>query len=275
MSAGDRLSRLLHPKRKLTSMQEEEDEDEEARAVSTRITRSRSATTGNFRTALYARVSPPPTASLRNETWDEVVTTSSVPKRAASYKLAKYVQNVCGQIRISNDSGSDRLQSLPMPRKTALKSSLFSDVTPRSKVAKHVQFTFKDYEISYEVTKDDIKNSWLDIDVSRAIEATENKSHDMIVSFGPTGRFTASDTMISPEQRRKPLSEWIRSIATITIGQQQLLFGGRYHSTTTALPADNYLIPALRIASSLADQICKRKRPVNRPRQAQIGWVVL
>ena len=63
----------------------------------------------------------------------------------------------------------------------------------RSKVAKHVQFTFKDNEISYEVTKDDIKNSWLDIDVSRAIEATENESHDMIVSFGPTGRFTASD----------------------------------------------------------------------------------
>jgi hypothetical protein len=32
------------------------------------------------------------------------------------------------------------------------------------------------------------------IDVSRAIEATEeNESHDMIVSFGPTGRFTASD----------------------------------------------------------------------------------
>jgi len=102
-------------------------------------------------------------------------------------------QSVSGHI--SDDSGSDRVQSLPMPRKAALKSSLFSDVTPRSKVAKHVQFTFKDHEIRYEVTKDDIKKSWLDIDVSRAIEATENESHDndMMVSFGPTGRFTTSD----------------------------------------------------------------------------------
>jgi len=51
-------------------------------------------------------------------------------------------------------------------------------------------------------------------------------------------------------------AEWIRSFATI-IGQQQLLFGGHNDSTTAALPADNYIIPALRIASSLADQICK------------------
>jgi hypothetical protein len=167
-------------------------EDEEASAVSTRITRSRSTTTGSCRrTALYARVSPQPTASLKNEAWDEVVTTFSVPNRAASYKLAKHVQNVSGQI--SDDSGSDRLQSSHMPRKTALKSSLFSDVTHRSKVAKHVQFTFKDLEVRYDVTKDDIKNSWLDIDVSRAIEAAENESRDMIVSFGPTGRFTVSD----------------------------------------------------------------------------------
>jgi hypothetical protein len=173
-------------------MQEEENEDEEARAVSTRITRSRYTATWNFRTALYARASPQPTASLKNETWDEVVTTSSVPKRTASYKLAKHAQSVNGHI--SDDGGSDRLQFFPMPSETALKPSLFPDVTPRSKVAKHVQFTFKDNEISYEVTKGDIKNSWLDIDVSRAKEASENESHDIIVSFGPTGRFTASDT---------------------------------------------------------------------------------
>ncbi len=102
---------------------------------------------------------------------------------------------VSGQISDYSGSGSDRLQSFPspLPRKTALKSSLFSVVTPRSKAVKHVKFTFKDNQISYEVTKDDIKNSWLDIDVSRAIEAAENESRDMIVSFGPTGRFTVSD----------------------------------------------------------------------------------
>jgi len=48
--------------------------------------------------------------------------------------------------------------------------------------------------MSYEVSNDDIQNSWLDIDVSRAIEATVNEeSHDMIVSFGPTGRFSAEN----------------------------------------------------------------------------------
>ncbi len=174
----------------------QEEDEEEARAVSSRITRSRS-TAGNFCRSLYARAaSSQSTASLKNETWDEVATTSSVPNRAAaSYKLAKHIQSVTGGI--SDDSGSDRRrQSLPIPSETTAlnKPSLISDDTPRSKVAKHVQFTFKDNEISYEVTKGDIKNSWLDIDVSRAKEASENESHDIIVSFGPTGRFTASDT---------------------------------------------------------------------------------
>jgi hypothetical protein len=43
-----------------------------------------------------------------------------------------------------------------------------------------------------------------------------------------------------------------------TLSGQQQLFNGHHHnhSTTAALP-DDYLIPALQIASSLADQICK------------------
>jgi len=68
--------------------------------------------------------------------------------------------------------------------------------------------------------------------------------------------------MITPEQV-KPLSEWIRSFTTSLFGQQQLLFGNN-NSTTTALPAD-YLFPALRIASSLADQICKAQEAGQSP----------
>jgi len=76
------------------------------------------------------------------------VSYSSVPNRAAaSYKLAKHIQSVTGGI--SDDSGSDRRrQSLPIPSETTAlnKPSLISDDTPRSKVAKHVHFTFKDNE---------------------------------------------------------------------------------------------------------------------------------
>jgi len=68
--------------------------------------------------------------------------------------------------------------------------------------------------------------------------------------------------MITREQRRKPLSEWIHSFAT-TFGQQQL-FDGHHNSTTAALP-DDYLIPRLRIASSLADQICKAQEAGQSP----------
>jgi hypothetical protein len=187
ISAGD-LCRFRSKRRSCSCLQEEGDKG----AISPRITWS----TGNFCTAPYARPSSQPTASLVNKTWDEdkVVASFSVPNSAASYKYkhVKHVQSTSGHISDDSDSGSDHSLSLPRPGKAGLKSSLVSDTTPRSKVAKHVHFTFtEDNELSYEVTKDDIKNSWLDIDVSGAIEATEN---EMIVSFGPTGHYsTASD----------------------------------------------------------------------------------
>jgi hypothetical protein len=70
-------------------------------------------------------------------------------------------------------------------------------------------------------------------------------------------------TMISHEQG-KPLSEWICSFATL-LGQQQLL-------DRAVLPADDYLIPALRIAFSLADQICKAEEAGQSPVQSS-GWM--
>jgi hypothetical protein len=79
-----------------------------------------------------------------------------------------------------------------MSSETAIKPSIISDSTPRSKIAKHVHFTSKDNEIIYEVTKDDIKNSWLDINISRVLDATKNESDDTIVIFG-SGRLTASN----------------------------------------------------------------------------------
>ena len=191
-SAGD-LRLIRSNRRSRSSMQEgEEEAEEETRAICPRITRSN----GNFRTALYAQaLQSQPTASLKNETWDDVATTSSARNRAV-----KHVQSRSGHI--SDENGSDRsqflLRPLPTPRQIPLKPSLvsFSTTKSRSKVATHVHFTFTDNEIchSYEVTKNDISNSWLDIDVSSAIEAIESESRNTIVSFGPTGRFTASDT---------------------------------------------------------------------------------
>eukprot|EP00984_Skeletonema_dohrnii_P001403 scaffold447_cov112-Skeletonema_dohrnii-CCMP3373.AAC.4 len=54
-------------------------------------------------------------------------------------------------------------------------------------------------------------------------------------------------------KQRTPLSEWVRSFETLFGQQQQQLIGGRKNSTCH----DDYLVPALRVASSLADQICR------------------
>jgi len=166
------------------SIREEEDEDEEAaRSVSPMI----ASFTGESCKAPYARASSQPAASHRNETWDDDVTTTTTSSApiAAPHEPSNCVKSIISHI--SDDSCSTRKQSLP------LKPSLNSDASSKCRVAKHVHFTFTDKEMSYEVTSDDIENSWLDIDVSRAIEALENGSHDAIVSFGPTGRFTSSD----------------------------------------------------------------------------------
>ena len=52
---------------------------------------------------------------------------------------------------------------------------------------KRVHFSNRDNEIiHYQVTKDDIQNSWLNIDVSSALEMARNENQDKIISFGPT-----------------------------------------------------------------------------------------
>lgn len=84
-----------------------------------------------------------------------------------------------------NSSGPVCSQYLQSRSKKPLKSSLVSGATPKSMVSKRVNFSFADTEINYSVFEEDIRNSWLDIDVSSAIEAAENESSGMIVIFGP------------------------------------------------------------------------------------------
>ena len=151
--------------------------------------------TGNFCTPLTRAPSNPTRSSLRNETWDEAVTTSSGPKSAASFQPLDHAQR--RGVNLNENRSSDCSKSLPRPKdkNVRLKPAIVLDPAARSKAKsiKHVHFADRDNEISYEVTKDDIKNSWLDVDVSSALESTIDRNQDMTVSFGPTGRFTLLD----------------------------------------------------------------------------------
>jgi hypothetical protein len=71
--------------------------------------------------------------------------------------------------------------------------------------------------------------------------------------------------MITLPEQRKPLSEWIRSFFETLSGREQLL-------DNLVLSADDYLIPALRIASSLADQICKAEEAGRSPTPSS-DWI--
>ena len=75
----------------------------------------------------------------------------------------------------------------------------------------------------YEVTKDDIKNSWLDQDLSRAVEALGNERHDMIVSFGSTERFTSSDVNTSKNVKGCMVRIQRRRLINEMLGQRKIL----------------------------------------------------
>eukprot|EP00986_Skeletonema_menzelii_P011803 scaffold6193_cov139-Skeletonema_menzelii.AAC.1 len=70
--------------------------------------------------------------------------------------------------------------------------------------------------------------------------------------------------------RHLPLSEWIRPVQTL--GNQQTSGGGGNDSAATALP-DDYLIPALQIACSLANQICKAKEEIGKSPEPGSDWI--
>ena len=151
--------------------------------------------TGNFCIPLTRAPSNPTCSSLRNETWDEAVTTSSGPKRAASFQPLEHAQR--RGVNLNENRSSDCTQSLSRhkDKNVQLKPALVLHPAARSnaKAIKHVHFADREHVIRYEVTKDDIKNSWLDVDVSSALESTIDRNQDMTVSFGPAGRFTLLD----------------------------------------------------------------------------------
>ena len=139
-------------------------------------------------------------AGSLNETWDDAAhTTSSFSERAASScNLVTHAQHRSVNFKDNKSSDCSEILHRPKDRKVPKPSpsSGASDTTTRSnaKAGKHVHFSFAcSSEISYEVTSDYIKNSWLDIDVSSSIESAMDENQDMIVSFGPTGRFTMLD----------------------------------------------------------------------------------
>lgn len=181
--------------------------------------------TGKFCTALSShrlrRASSQSVASLQNEIWDNDLRASSVSvPLPASYKLSKIEKSVMYNINDDVDACSSSSNAVHLP----LKPSLKSDATPRSNVAnKHVHFTSIDKEMRYEVTKDDIKNSWLDQDLSRAVEALGNERHDMIVSFGSTERFTSSDVNTSKNVKGCMVRIQRRRLINEMLGQRKIL----------------------------------------------------
>ena len=158
-----------------------------------------------------------PAASLQNENWDdEDLSTSSAPI-ATSWKLSKH--EPCFSITRNTKANHPKSQSLP------LKPSLKSGSTSTSEVTKHVRFSRMDEEIRYVATKDDIKKSWLDIDVTKAIEANgyKSKSNDLVVSFGPTGRSTLADIDIYKGVKEYMVRIQQRRLINEILGQREIL----------------------------------------------------
>jgi hypothetical protein len=91
----------------------------------------------------------------------------------------------------------------------------------------------------------------------RQVSSYLTTQNNLIAQHSNVGH-TKFITMITPE-KRKPLSGWIRSF------EERLLSGRQQLLDSAVMPADDYLIPALRIASSLAHQICKAEKAVQSP----------
>ena len=131
-------------------------------------------------------------ACLKNETWDEITSSYSYPITNATptfeFGNKTQIQQVSDQS--SENSGSSDRSRINVP----LKPSLVSDTTPRSRVSKHVNFSDMEAEIrTYASPNDDIKNTWLDIDVSGAILSARN--HGMTVCLGSSTTKAAEDLM--------------------------------------------------------------------------------
>eukprot|EP00986_Skeletonema_menzelii_P011742 scaffold6157_cov87-Skeletonema_menzelii.AAC.2 len=88
--------------------------------------------------------------------------------------------------------------------------------------------------------------------------------------------FEIKKSKAAVDLQRMPLSEWIRPrLFQTSFGnqQQQQQLSGESAATATALPDDNYLIPALQIACSLADQICRAKEESGQSPAPGSDWI--
>ncbi len=71
-----------------------------------------------------------------------------------------------------------------------------------------------------------------------------------------------------------PLSDWICSFKTKIMGKQQQPFAAEKATITSV--SDDYLLSALQIAASLADQICKAEEESDQsltPSPGAVNWI--
>ena len=129
-------------------------------------------------------------ACLKNETWDEITSSYPITNAPPTFEFGNKTQSQQVSDQSSENSGSSDRSRIKAP----LKPSLVSDTTPRSMVSKHVNFPDMEAEIrKYASPDDDIKNTWLDIDVSGAILSARN--HGMTVCLGSSTTKAAEDLM--------------------------------------------------------------------------------
>lgn len=127
-------------------------------------------------------------ACLKNETWDEITSSYPITNAPPTFEFGNKTQIQQVSDQSSENSGSSDRSRIKAP----LKPSLVSDITPRSMVSKHVNFSTM--VLTYSSPNDGIKNTWLDIDVSGAILSARN--HGMTVCFGSsTTKAAAEDLM--------------------------------------------------------------------------------
>ena len=131
-------------------------------------------------------------ACLKNETWDEITSSYPITNAPPTFELGNKTQIKQVSYQSSENSGSSDRSRIKAP----LKPSLVSETTPRSMVSKHVNFSIMEAEVrTYAIPNDDIKNTWLDRDVSGTILSARNHNCQLTVCLGSSTTKAAEDLM--------------------------------------------------------------------------------
>lgn len=159
------------------------------------------------------------TACLKNETWDEITSSYPITNATPTFEFGnktQIIQQVSDQS--SENSGSSDRSRIKAP----LKPSLVSDTTPRSMVSKHVNFSDMEAEITtYAKSNDDIKDTWLDIDVSGAILSARN--HGMTVCFGSSITKAAAEDLMCKDGKGYMVRIQTARLVKEMLGQRAML----------------------------------------------------